>query len=305
MRLLLLASVVAAQQLPVREGFVEVPGGKVWYRITGGGSATPLLLLHGGPGGRSCSFSVLRDLAKDRPLIVYDQLGSGRSKGPTDPSLWRVERFVEELHAVRNALGLKRVHILGHSWGGTLVTEYLLAKSQEGVASVILASPLISTPRWVADARALRATLPPAVEERLKQCETVETADDPQCKAATRIFDEHFVVGAKSRPKIPDCEGTSSNSEIYRAMWGAAEFTATGSLRDYDRSSRLHELRLPVLFLAGRNDEARPSTLAEYQKLIPGSKLVILEKSAHVGFVTETKRYVEEVRDFLRAIDRP
>jgi proline iminopeptidase len=304
MRLLLVASVLAAQQLPVREGFIDVPGGKVWYRVTGSGPATPLLLLHGGPGGRSCSFSVLRELAKDRPLIVYDQLGSGRSERPTDASLWRVERFVEELDVVRKALGLRRVHILGHSWGGTLATEYLLTKTQDGVASVILASPLISTPRWVADARALRASLPAAVAEQLVKCEAVETADDPKCKAATRIFDERFVVGAKSRPKIPDCEGTSPNSEIYRAMWGAAEFTSTGLLRDYDRSSRLQELRLPVLFLAGRNDEARPETLAEYQKLVPGSKLVVLEKSAHVGFVTETKRYVKEVRDFLRAIDR-
>lgn len=59
-----------------------------------------------------------------------------------------------------------------------------------------------------------------------------------------------------------------------------------------------------MLFLAGRNDEARPSTLAEYQRVIPGSKLVVLDKSAHVGFVTETKRYVKEVREFLRAIDR-
>src|SRR5688572_22716088 len=70
------------------EGFVEVPGGRVFYTTMGSGDKTPLLLLHGGPGGRSCGFAVLNDLATDRRVIRYDQLGSGRSDRPTDLSLW-------------------------------------------------------------------------------------------------------------------------------------------------------------------------------------------------------------------------
>ena len=103
----------------------------------GTGDRTPLLLLHGGPGGRSCAFSVLSDLAADRRVIYYDQLGSGRSDRPNDLALWRTERFVEELDAVRKALDLREMHLLGHSWGGTLATEYLLTKGQQGVVSVI------------------------------------------------------------------------------------------------------------------------------------------------------------------------
>ena len=103
-----------------------MPGGRVWYRIMGTGDRTPLLLLHGGPGGRSCAFSVLSDLASNRRVIYYDQLGSGRSDRPNDLSLWRTDRFVEELDAVRTALDLRELHLLGHSWGGTLATEYLL-----------------------------------------------------------------------------------------------------------------------------------------------------------------------------------
>src|SRR5690349_20727561 len=101
------------------EGFVDVPGGKVFYKTVGSGDRTPLLLLHGGPGGRSCGFAVLSELASDRRVIRYDQLGSGQSERPTDLKLWRTERFVDELDALRNALGLREVHILGHSWGGT------------------------------------------------------------------------------------------------------------------------------------------------------------------------------------------
>ena len=281
------------------EGFVTVPGGKVHYRIMGGGPRTPLMLLHGGPGGRSCVFSVLGDLATDRRVILYDQLGTGRSERPDDLSLWTTARFVEELDAVRNALALDEVHILGHSWGGTLATEYLLTKGQKGVRSVILSSPLISTPRWLADTRRLRLTLPEPVQSALNKCEAVDTADDPACVAANDVFEEHFVRGAKSLPAVPECEGVTGGDPVYRHMWGAGEFTATGTLRDYDRTERLGELKLPVLFLAGRHDEAAPETIADFQRRVPGARMHVLENSAHATYRTETAEYVRIVRGFL------
>jgi proline iminopeptidase len=281
------------------EGFVNVPGGRVSYRTMGSAGRTPLLLLHGGPGGRSCAFSVLSGLAVDRQVIMYDQLGSGRSDRPNDVGLWRTDRFVEELDAVRKALGLRDVHILGHSWGGTLATEYLLTKGTEGVRSVILSSPLISTPRWLADTRRLRLTLPEPVQSALNSCEAVETADDPACVAANDVFEEHFVRGAKALPAVPECEGVTGGDEVYRHMWGAGEFTATGLLRDYDRTDRLGELNLPVLFLAGRHDEAVPETVEDFRRRVPGARMHVLENSAHATYRTETAEYVRIVREFL------
>jgi len=294
----------ASQAVAPPEGFVDVQGGRVFYTTMGGGDKTPLLLLHGGPGGRSCGFSVLKDLATDRRVIRYDQLGSGQSERPTDLNLWTTARFVDELDALRNALGLREVHILGHSWGGTLATEYLLTKGQRGVKSVILSSPLISTPRWIADARRLRSALPEPVQSVLNTCEAVETADDPRCQAANDVFEEHFVRGAKTLPAVAECEGITGGDQVYRHMWGAAEFTATGVLRDYDRTDRLGELKLPVLFLAGRHDEAAPETIADFQRRVPGAKMAVLENSAHSTYRTETAEYVKIVRQFLEDADR-
>jgi proline iminopeptidase len=285
------------------EGFAAVPGGKVWYRIYGSGDRTPLLMLHGGPGGRSCAFSVLADLAADRPVVIYDQLGSGRSERPSDTSLWRTDRFVDELAALRETLGLARIHLLGHSWGGALATEYLLTRTPSGVESVILSSPLISTAQWIADANRLRGTLPEGVQAELDRCETVSNPDEPSCQAATDAFYERFVRGAKALPSISDCEGVTSNDVIYRQMWGATEFTATGSLRDFDRSDRLAELRLPVLFVAGRHDEATPETLATFQRRIAGARLAVLEQSAHSTYRTETAEYIRIVREFLSEVE--
>src|SRR5437879_3781719 len=74
-----------------KEGFLDVPGGPIWYRVAGTGSGTPLLLLHGGPGARSCRLSALAALGDERPIVFYDQLGSGRSGRPTNPELWQIK----------------------------------------------------------------------------------------------------------------------------------------------------------------------------------------------------------------------
>ena len=87
------------------EGFIDVEGGQVWYQIVGSADATPLLMLHGGPGAPSYYLKPLERVAVDRPVVFYDQLGVGRSPAPADTALWTVERFVKELARVRAALG--------------------------------------------------------------------------------------------------------------------------------------------------------------------------------------------------------
>jgi proline iminopeptidase len=115
---------VAAAAVEPGEGFVEVTGGRVWYRVVGSGAATPVLLLHGGPGFTSHYLEAVGRLADERPVVFYDQLGAGRSDRPEDLTLWKAERFVEELAQIRAALGLEKVHLLGHSWGdGTRTTS--------------------------------------------------------------------------------------------------------------------------------------------------------------------------------------
>ena len=62
------------------DGFVDVQGGRVAFRVVGRGLSTPVLWIHGGPGGSSCSYVAnLNGIAAERPVILYDQLGSGYS----------------------------------------------------------------------------------------------------------------------------------------------------------------------------------------------------------------------------------
>ncbi|HTJ26575.1 MAG TPA: alpha/beta fold hydrolase [Candidatus Limnocylindria bacterium] len=115
-----------AATAPVRTGFAPVPDGKVWYRVYGSGPKTPILTLHDGPGAAHNYLLPLRALADDRPVIFYDQLGCGLSDSPRGEGPYHIARFVAEVDAVREALGLQRVILYGHSWGTMLAIEYFV-----------------------------------------------------------------------------------------------------------------------------------------------------------------------------------
>ena len=169
------------------EGFVEVTGGKVWYKIVGSGTNTPLLVLHGGPGCLSVYLKPLEALAADRPVIFYDQLGCGNSPGPSDTTLWTIEHFVEEIAQVREALDLNEIHLYGHSWGTMLAVDYMLTKPS-GVQSLVLAGPALSAPRYIHDADSLLGTLPDSVQEAIRHHEREGTLDSPEYHSALMVF---------------------------------------------------------------------------------------------------------------------
>ena len=280
------------------EGYVDVTGGKVWYRIVGSGTATPLLLLHGGPGFMSDYFEPLSALADERPVVFYDQLGGGKSDRPDDVSLWTTERFVEELGQLRTALGLERVHLLGHSWGSMLAVDYMLT-NPDGVVSLTLASPMCSAPRWSEDADRLRAALPEGVRQILTEHEEAGTTDSEEYQEATIVYyRRHFCRNEEIWPQIERLIA-ELNMQVYGTMWGPSEFHVTGSLAAYDRTGRLGEISVPTLFTAGRYDEATPKATAWYQSLVPGASLEIFEESAHMTMLEEPERYVQVIRNFL------
>src|SRR3954451_8486311 len=121
--------------LPVSEGYVDYRRGRTWYRVCGdlASAAVPLLALHGGPGSTHHYFTPLEALGSERPVVLYDQIGCGKSDRPTDIE-WSVDVFRDELATLREQLALERIHLLGTSWGGMLAQEHVLAGAQ-GVVS--------------------------------------------------------------------------------------------------------------------------------------------------------------------------
>ncbi|MEE9442512.1 MAG: proline iminopeptidase-family hydrolase [candidate division Zixibacteria bacterium] len=284
------------------EGFVEVTGGKVWYRIVGSGSRTPLLVLHGGPGVPSVYLKPLEALADDRPVIFYDQLGSGNSPSPTDTTLWTIERFVEEIAQVREALGLKEIHLYGHSWGTMIAVDYMLTKPA-GIRSLVLASPCLSVPRWIHDADSLLGTLPDSLQEVVRHHERENTTDTTEYQSAVMVYYEQFL--ARRQPWSDDLNSAleQMNQAMYSYMWGPSEFTTTGTLSDYDRTDRLGEITIPTLLTAGQFDEAAPATVEYYQSLIPGAEFALLKNCAHLTMHDDPIADIRIIREFLAKVE--
>jgi proline iminopeptidase len=286
-----------------REGFVRVEGGRVWYRIAGAAGRTPLLTVHGGPGAPHDYLEPLEALGAERPVVFYDQLGCGKSDRPANKALWKTGRFVRELAQVRRALGLSRVHLLGQSWGTMLAVDYTLTRPA-GVESLILADPALSIPRWTRDAARYRRKLPSAMQATLARH---EKAGDTACleyQGAALAFYKRHVCRLDPWPEPLHRTLRAFGTEVYNTMWGPNEFVASGSLKNYDRTSRLREISVPTLLLCGRYDEATPESTAFDARRIRGAAMVVFEKSAHMPHLEETAKYMRVVRDFLNHVRR-
>jgi proline iminopeptidase len=182
-----------------------------------------------------------------------------------------------------------------------LATDYLLARPS-GVRSVVLASPALSAARWEQDADTLIATLPDSIQQAIRTHEAAGTFSAPAYQAAVSAFYARFLT----RRGGPDVDSTFAHfgAELYGYMWGPSEFTATGTLRSYDRTPRLGELQLPVLYTTGEFDEARPSTVTWYQSLTPGAEFALIPGSAHLTSVDAPEAFADTVSRFLRSVER-
>lgn len=293
---------------PTREGYVAVPGGQVWYKVVGSGQGTPLLTLHGGPGVGHDYLEPLEALGADRPIVFYDQLGCGKSDKPDDCSLWHIDRFVDEISTVRNALGLDRVHLLGQSWGGWLAIEYMMSKPP-GIVSLLLASTSASLPQWARETAYLKTTLPQEVQDTIRRYEAVGQFNHPEYEAAMMEFYNRYVCRLEPWPEplARSLNNLMSNPVAYASyvtIQGPTEFTITGNLKDWDRTNRLDEIAVPTLLTFGRYDEFTAACAETLQRGIPNSELVIFEQSAHMAHLEETERYLQVLRDFLDRVER-
>ena len=291
----------AASDILTDSARLEVEGGSMWYRVTGSGEGTPVILLHGGPGFTSHYLKAMEGLGTDRPVVRFDQLGSGKSDVTTDTTLFTVPRFVEQLEALRSHLGLERFHLYGHSWGTMLGVEYYRAHP-EAVESLVLASAALDAREWERHARELLTNLPDSMIEAVRTREAEGAYDAPDYQAALNEFYSRYVW---LRPVPADLDSTFAtyNAGIYGYMWGPSEFTVTGTLGDYDATPFLGDIDVPVLYTVGEFDEANPETIARFRDLTPGSRMVVIPDAAHITAWDNPEADVEAVRAFLREVD--
>jgi proline iminopeptidase/L-proline amide hydrolase len=267
----------------------------------------PVVFIHGGPGCNHSAYLNALALSDERAVILYDQLDSGLSDHPDNAANWTVERFADEVDAVRRALGVARWHVLGHSWGGTIALEYGARRPRE-LGGLVLARPLISTRSWIADADALREHLPLDVQAVLKSC-APPAPITPSCEAATNVFYANFngreprsdgaIAYVRAHPAL------QLNRKLYQTMWGSSEFVATGTLRAYNGEPLLTKLNgARTLFIDGQYDEARPVTLEQFAARVPGAEFGVVPGAAHGFFNDRPQEALGLLRPWFRRQDR-
>jgi L-proline amide hydrolase len=239
----------------------------------------PLLVLHGGPGSAHDPLEGLAALSdQGRRVVFYDQLGSGESDRPDNPSLWTVETFIDQLRSVRDGLGLDELHLVGSSWGGMLAVEYALTQP-DGLASLVLNSTPTSAPRWA--------------EETARLAEGLDEGE----------FRRRYICRLDPEPEVLQRARAKFGKQVYETMWGPNEFTVTGTLKDWDVIARLGEIRVPTLVTSGRYDECTPALVEPLHEGIAGSEWIIFEDSAHMPYLEEPERYLQVVGEFLERVE--
>ena len=304
--LLLFGLFSACQQkngLSPGEGYIDVTGGRLWYKIVGEGNKTPILVLHGGPGATSYYLEPLSALSTDRPVIFFDQLGCGRSTLEMDTSQMNIQFYVDEVEQVKKALELKDFYLYGQSWGTILGAEYYFAHP-DGIKGIILASPALSGKLWVRDAKILLKQLPDSLQEIIQKYEQEKSFDAPEYQEALMVYYKKHI--ARKLPWSADIDSTFKylGEEVYVYMNGPSEFTFTGTMQYYDATNRLADIKIPSLFVCGEYDEARPETTEYYAGLVPNSKFVVIKNAAHMTMQDNPEQDIQTIRDFLAEIDK-
>lgn len=277
-----------------KQGRVPVAGGELWYRLTNPDAAgVPLVLIHGGPGIPSYYLEPLEALADERPVLIYDALGCGRSSQDVAEQHLRLDGFVADLNQLLIDLGLERVVLLGHSFGALLALAHHGAHPNYS-AGLILASPLISTKAWLADAEVLMDELPEPYRTDIRR-----PVDDPRYQTAEEQFYARHLCALDPWPELLQRSMAELAEQVYHTMWGPNEFTQSGNLADADQGQALADAEIPVLIIGGSEDESRPETLRRFAATARDAKLVVLEPGTHSVHLEQPDEYLALVRDFV------
>ncbi|MGI8524493.1 MAG: proline iminopeptidase-family hydrolase [Nocardioides sp.] len=283
---------------------------EAWTRKVGDNPRLKVLMLHGGPGATHEYLLPLEQPLSDAGVEVYfyDQLGSTHSDQPTDPTLWEIPRFVDEVEQVRVALGLDETNFVlyGQSWGGVLAIEYALVH-QRHLKGMVLSNMMSSIPAYNAYAdEVIKPRMDPEVLARIEQLERDGNTDDPSYEEL--LMEHHYVHHVLRRPPEewpPEVVAGFEhiNPDIYVPLQGPSELGASGTLVEWDRSGDLGDLTVPTLVMGAEHDTMDPSHLRWMAERLPAGRYHHSPEGSHLALVDDHDTYVAGLLDFLRDLD--
>jgi proline iminopeptidase len=285
---------------------VETPKGtfNVWTKRTGNNPSCRLLLLHGGPGATHEYFLGFDSFlpAAGIEFYYYDQLGSGWSDDPQDPSLVTVEHYVDEVEQVRRALGLDGVFVLGQSWGGILGIEYALAHP-EHLSGLVISNMMASIPAY--NAYAAGTLIPNLDPDRVAEIKALEAAGDTDNPRYDELLmAEHYPkhvlrMPVEEWPEPVVRSFSRINKRIYVPMQGPSELGASGALSDWDRFDDLARIDVPTLVIGAEHDTMDPAYMRAMADQLPQGEYLHCPDGAHLAMYDDQQVYMAGLIDWL------
>ncbi|KRM11411.1 proline iminopeptidase [Paucilactobacillus suebicus] len=290
--------------MKIQEGYMPFKGYKTYYRIVGEKSdKVPLLLIHGGPGSSHNYFELLDDYATDRQLIMYDQVGCGKSSLPKDESVYVKETWAEELIALRKYLHLDQVHMLGQSWGGMLEMLYLTQYDQTGVKSVMIDGSPASIKLWTQEQHRLISYLSYEDREAIAEAERTGNFSGPKYLAANDRYMERYCWDDPDENSPEPLRRETNGKRASLIAEGPNEFTENGTISDYDVTDDLHKIHVPVLVTNGTDDLCTPLIAKSVYDHIPGAKWHLFANSRHLALLDQHDEFINILDNWLKEND--
>ena len=268
------------------------------------GKGTPVIALHGGPGFSDYLPPDLQPLTSSFRLISYDQRGSGYSTVVSDPALLTAPAFVADLDRVRESLGLARVTLLGHSWGGGLAALYAIAHPDR-VERLLLVDPMPprADPHMTAFSKALQSRFSEAERAAMAEASARrQKATDAEASGACRAYYAVFIKGylhdpaAAARMRGDVCAAPAAAlrnfSNVNRSIMGG--------LGAFDLRPELAAITVPTLIIHGASDPIPMDSAREWAGSLSNGRLLVIEQSGHFPFVERPNSFFPAATTFLK-----
>ena len=289
---------------------IRTPKGnfKVWTKRVGNNPNARILLLHGGPGATHEYWEACDAYLPSAGIQYhyYDQLGSAYSDQPDDDDLWEVDRFVDEVEQVRQALDLDKdnFYLVGHSWGGILAIEYAL-HHQHNLKGLVISNMMASAPAYNDYAnKMLKPGMDQAALAEIEKLEASGNVDDP--KFMELLMRHHYVRHVLRMPleKWPDPVNRAfakTNYKMYTLMQGPSELGLSGRLSNWDRVEDLHRITVPTLVIGSTYDTMDPAHMEMMAGKIPGARFHLCKNGSHLCMYDDQKSYFDALVSFVKA----
>jgi len=289
---------------------VNTPIGKfkVWTKRFGNNARIKVLLLHGGPAWTHEYMECFESFFPKEGIefYEYDQLGSYYSDQPKDSSLWTIDRFVDEVEQVRNAIGADSTnfYVLGNSWGGMLGMEYTL-KHQDKMKALIIANMVASISEY---GKYAAEVLAPQMDPKvLAEVRTIEAKNDYANPRYMELLLPNFYTKHLCRlAEWPDPVNRAFrhlNLEIYTMMQGPSEFGVSGRLANWDIKARLKEIKIPTLMIGAKYDTMDPKAMEEQSKMVQKGRYLYCADGSHLAMWDDQRVFMNGVIKFINDVD--